>query len=215
VDKQQLLQSMRRAVVEGEAELAKGLAEEWVAGGGDVLQAIDEGFVAGIQDVGSLFQTGEIFLPELVASAGAMKSAMGVLDAALRQQGTKRASLGKVVLGSMHHDIHDIGKSMVASLLTANGFEVVDLGVDVPSEKFAEAVRSEQPDVLGMSALLTTTMPEQQKVISLLAAQGLRNKVKVIVGGAPVNMEWASKIGADAYAANAISAVAVIKNLVG
>ena len=214
MDKEQLLQSMRRSVVEGEAELAKNLAEEWVAVGSDVLQAIEEGFVAGIQEVGVLFQTGEIFLPELVASAGAMKSAMSVLDAAMRQQGTKRASLGKVVLGSMHHDIHDIGKSMVASLLTANGFEVIDLGVDVPSERFAEAVYTERPDVLGMSALLTTTMPEQKKVIDLLVVQGLRNKVKVIVGGAPVNMDWASKIGADAYAANAISAVEVIRNLV-
>jgi len=114
----------------------------------------------------------------------------------------------------MYHDIHDIGKSMVGSMLTANGFEVIDLGVDVPCEKFVEAVRVEKPDILGMSALLTTTMPEQKHVLELLSAENLRAKVKVIVGGAPVNNDWAKRIGADGYAANAITAVQIVKQLV-
>ncbi|MEW6623649.1 MAG: corrinoid protein [Bacillota bacterium] len=215
MEKEVLFEQIFNTVVDGEVEKAEEMAQKVIELGIDPLEAIDNAFVKGIEQVGMLFQNGEKFLPELVSSAETMKLAMAVLEPELKKQNSSRKTLGKVVLGTMRHDIHDIGKSMIGSMLSAAGFEVIDLGIDVPVEKFVETVKNEQPHVLGLSALLTTTMPEQKYVIEALIEEGLRKKVKVLVGGAPVSQEWADTIGADGFAENAIEAVDVTKKVLG
>ncbi|MEW6243462.1 MAG: corrinoid protein [Bacillota bacterium] len=206
---------LSKAVFEGEIEDAEDLAKKALSEGLDPLSVIEKGCVDGIEKAGDLFAKGEYFLPELVAAAEAMKAAMAILEPALSEQKGERKSLGRVVLGTVHGDIHDIGKSIVGSMLSAAGFSVYDLGVDVSNETFVNKVREVSADILGLSALLTTTMPRQQEIIEMLRAQGLRDKVKVIVGGAPVTQEWADKCGADAFAEDAIRAVQVAKSLTG
>jgi corrinoid protein of di/trimethylamine methyltransferase len=214
MEKDKLFLEMKDAVLEGEIELAGELAKKAVAMDIHPLEAIENGFTPGINEVGENFENGDMFLPELVAAAEAMKAALAVLEPVLVEKQSKRTILGRVVIGTMLHDIHDIGKDMVASMLTAAGFEVFNLGVNVPSETFVEKVKELKPHILGLSALLTTTMPEQELVIKSLEAQGLRQGVKVVVGGAPVNQGWADSIGADGFAENAIEAVKLAKALV-
>jgi corrinoid protein of di/trimethylamine methyltransferase len=214
MEKDKLFLEMKDAVLEGEIELAGELAKKAVAMDIHPLEAIENGFTPGINEVGENFENGDMFLPELVAAAEAMKAALAVLEPVLVEKQSKRTILGRVVIGTMLHDIHDIGKDMVASMLTAAGFEVFNLGVNVPSETFVEKVKELKPHILGLSALLTTTMPEQELVIKSLEAQGLRQGVKVVVGGAPVNQGWADSIGADGFAENAIEAVKLAKELV-
>jgi corrinoid protein of di/trimethylamine methyltransferase len=213
MEKAQLFEEMKTAVLEGEVEIAGDLARQAVAEAVNPLECINQGYVAGIEEVGRLFEAGEMFLPELVAAAEVMKAALAVLEPELLKQQLSREIAGKVVIGTMFNDIHDIGKDMVASMLTASGFAVVNLGVNVPCETFLKEVRESKPDILGLSALLTTTMPEQKKVIEALEQEGLRRGVKVLVGGAPVNREWADSIGADGFAESAIEAVKVAKQL--
>ncbi len=215
MEKDKLFAEMKQAVLDGEIELAEELAHKATAGGFNPLEAIERGYVAGIDEVGALFEQGQIFLPELIAAAEAMKAALTVLEPALQQRDMSRAILGKVVIGTMHNDIHDIGKDMVASMLMASGFEVTNLGVNVPCDTFISNVKEQQADILALSALLTTTMPEQKIVIEALEKEGLRSGVKVLVGGAPVNRQWADEIKADGYAENAIEAVKVARQLVG
>lgn len=215
MDKQKLFQQISAAVQEGEMETAGELAQQCLEAGIPPLEAIAEGLTPGIAAIGRLFEAGDAFLPELVAAAEAMKAGLAVLEPVMRQQQVSRDTLGKVVIGTMYNDIHDIGKDMVASMLTAAGFEVVNLGVNVPADTFVGKVRELHPDILGLSALLTTTMPEQQKVIEALGRENLRSGVKVMVGGAPVNRQWADSIGADAFAENAIEAVKAARQLVG
>ncbi len=214
MDKQQLFDEMKTAVLEGEIEAAEEIARKALEMGVPPLECIEEGFVAGINEVGRLFEEGEVFLPELVAAAEVMKAALAILEPELQKQQVSRDIPGKVVIGTMYNDIHDIGKDMVASMLTAAGFEVHNLGVNVPCDTFVSKVKELKPDILGLSALLTTTMPEQQKVIEALEKEGLRQNVKVLVGGAPVNQDWADSIGADGFAENAIDAVKVARSLV-
>lgn len=214
MEKDKLFAEMKQAVLDGEIELAEELAHKAVEAGLNPLEAIETGYVAGIDEVGALFEQGQIFLPELIAAAEAMKAALNVLEPALQQRDMVRAILGKVVIGTMHNDIHDIGKDMVASMLMASGFEVTNLGVNVPCDTFISNVKEQQADILALSALLTTTMPEQKIVIEALEKEGLRSGVKVLVGGAPVNQQWADEIKADGYAENAIEAVKVAKQLV-
>ncbi len=214
MEKDKLFLEMKDAVLEGEIELAGELAEKAVAMDIHPLEAIESGFTPGINEVGKNFENGDMFLPELVAAAEAMKAALAILEPVLVEKQAKRTILGRVVIGTMLHDIHDIGKDMVASMLTAAGFEVFNLGVNVPSETFVEKVKELKPQILGLSALLTTTMPEQELVIKALQAQGLRQDVKVMVGGAPVNQGWSDSIGADGFAENAIEAVKLAKELV-
>jgi len=168
----------------------------------------------GIKNIGNLFERGEIFLPELIMAAEAMKAGTEILMSEVRKRGLNVKKLGKVVIGTVQGDIHDIGKNIVISMLEASGFKVIDLGVDVPAEEFIKKVKEVQPDVLGMSALLTTTAPEQSRVIEMLKDSGLRDKVKVIIGGAATSESWADEIGADAYAADAVEAVKKIKHLI-
>jgi len=206
---------LRRTVLSYDVEGAILAAKKAVEVGVDPLKAIEEGLAQGIREVGNKFGKGEIFLPELVMAAEAMKKALEVLEPELKRKKKERKTLGRVLLGTVAGDIHSIGKTIVAAMLTANGFEVYDLGEDVPTERFVEKVRELKPDLLGLSALLTTTLPAQEVVIETLKREGLRKTLKVIIGGAPASKEWAEKIGADGYGANAVEAVQVSKKLLG
>jgi corrinoid protein of di/trimethylamine methyltransferase len=205
--------AMRQSIVDGAPESARESANQALALGISPLDAINKGFVAGLNSIGEQFNRGEVFLPDLVMAGEAMKAAVAVLEPEMQKRGTQREILGKVVLGTVNGDIHEIGKSLVSTLLTASGFQVFDLGVNVPIELFAEKARDLQADLVGVSALLTTTMQGQKSVVEALDRHGLRPKVKVIVGGAPVTRDWADKIGADGYGQDAMAAVAVAKSL--
>ena len=205
--------AMQQSIVDGTAENAAELARQALGEGVPPLEAIEQGFVPGMAEVGEQFAQRKMFLPDMLASAEAMRAAMAVLEPELKQQGAERPTAGVVVLGTTKGDIHEIGKTLVGTLLVANGFEVHDLGVDVACEQFAAKAREFRADVVGVSALLTTTMRGQRSVIEALVREGLRASLKVIVGGAPVTRQWAEEIGADGYAKDAVSAVALVKNL--
>jgi corrinoid protein of di/trimethylamine methyltransferase len=168
-----------------------------------------------MQVVGDRFESGDYFIPDLMMAAEAMKAAMELFEPALVERHEQRHVLGTVVIGTVEGDIHEIGKSLVATMLGAAGFQVHDLGVDVPASRFINQVQQTDANVVGLSALLTTTMRNQEAVIEALKEAGLRDKVKVIIGGAPASTEWAETIGADAYAENANEAVEVVKQLLG
>jgi 5-methyltetrahydrofolate--homocysteine methyltransferase len=174
---------------------------------------LSDGLVAGMDIVGDKFRRDELFMPEVLISAKAMQSGMEILRPKLVEAGAKLA--GKVVLGTVKGDLHDIGKNLVGMLMEGAGFQVIDLGIDVPSERFVEAVKSQKPNILGLSALLTTTMPKIKEVIESLVEAGVRKSVKVMVGGAPVTEKFAKDIGADGYAPDAASAVEKVREVVG
>lgn len=205
--------AMRQSIIDGAPDTAATLAQKSLLAGTTPLDAINNGYVPGMHDVGEQFARGQMFLPDMMASAEAMRAAMAVLDPELRRLGTERPMAGVVVLGTTKGDIHEIGKTLVGTMLTAHGFRVHDLGVDVAGEKFAAAVKDLQADIVGVSALLTTTMRNQKSVIEALEKAGLRSQVKVMVGGAPVTKRWAEEIGADGYAKDAMSAVALAREL--
>lgn len=211
---EQLLRAMRQSVIEGAPDTARSLAETAVQAGIAPLVAIQEGYVPGMRYVGEEFGLRRMFLPDMVAAAEAMKAAMGVLEAELKTLGTDRPSAGTIVLGTAKGDIHEIGKTLVGTILSANGYRVHDLGVDVSAEKFAAAAQELRADVVGVSALLTTTMKGQKSVIDLFDREGLRPDVKVIIGGAPVTRQWAEEIRADGFAKDAVSAVSLVQKLV-
>jgi len=215
VIKEELYRSMRKAIVDGDKPAARQLALDALRLGLDLNEVIDKGYVTGIQEVGGLWEKGEYFLPELISSAECMKAAMDVLQPEMTKANVKSRSLGKVVIGTVEGDIHDIGKNLVASMLQANGFEVFDLGADVKLERFIEKAQAEGADLICLSALLTTTMLNQKKFIELLGKQGLSRKYKVLVGGAPATRKWAEDIGAQGYAENAAMAVREAKALMG
>ncbi len=208
-----LLERMAKAVVEGQKEEAENLVKEAVKRRMDLLEVIEKGFVPGIQKVGELWEKGEYFLPELITSAACMKAAMAVLQPELKKARIDAPSKGKVIIGTVEGDIHDIGKNLVASMLQAHGFDVYDLGADVKLEKFIEKAQETKADFVCLSALLTTTMLGQRKFIEMLRANDLAGKFKVLVGGAPVNQKWAADIGADGYAENAFTAVKLASRL--
>jgi len=210
---QETFSAMRQSIIDGVPDTASGLAQQALAQGVAPLDAINHGYVPGMHDVGEQFARGEMFLPDMMASAEAMRSAMAVLEPELKRLGAERPMAGVVVLGTTKGDIHEIGKTLVGTLLTAHGFRVHDLGVDVPGEKFAAKARELSADIVGVSALLTTTMRNQKGVIESLEKAGLRSTVKVMVGGAPVTRRWAEEIGADGYAKDAMSAVALAREL--
>ena len=211
---QELFDAMRQSIIDGEADQAEALAKQALEQGVDPLTAINQGYVQGVNHVGDQFGAGEMFLPDLMLAAEAMKKAVAVLEPEMAKRGTQRQVLGKVVLGTVKGDIHEIGKNLVGTMLSASGFEVHDLGVDVPFERFAEKAREVNADIVGVSALLTTTMTGQKNVVEALDDLGLRPKVKVMVGGAPVTRGWADEIGADGYSEDAMGAVALAKRLV-
>ncbi len=215
MDARDLPHEQRQAILAGDTERAVELAREALATGADILACVDDGFVAGIREVGRLWAEGEYFLPELVQGAEAMKAAMAVLRPELRKSEPERERRTRVVLGTVQGDIHDIGKSLVGTVLEANGFDVVDLGSDVPGEVFVDQVAQDGARILGLSALLTTTMSGQGRVIELLKERGLRDDVFVLVGGAPVTHRFAAEIGADGYAANAMAALDEARRVLG
>jgi trimethylamine corrinoid protein len=212
MDKEQLIKEAAKSIVDADKAKAEELAKSAIAAGMDPLEVINEGFSVGIAKVGDLFGRGELFLPELILSAEAMKVATDILNAALPKGAKKR---GKVVMGTAQGDIHDIGKSMVVSFLQANGFEVYDVGRDVEMQKFIDKAQEVDADIIGMSALLTTTMNGQKTLIEELKKAGLRERFKVMVGGAPATQRWADRIGADAYGVDAADAAEKAKKLLG
>jgi corrinoid protein of di/trimethylamine methyltransferase len=201
------LEACAQAVLKGDREAAVDLARRTAAGEHDVMEAIEKGFSAGIRSAGELWEQGEYFLPELAFSAEVMKAAMEILRPALSASGAQGTEERTVVIGTVKGDIHDIGKSLVSTMLSANGFNVIDLGADVPYQSFVDAASDGGARLVCMSALLTTTMTGQKRVVELLAESGMRDGVRVLVGGAPTSPTWASQIGADAYASDAVDAV--------
>jgi len=210
---EELLRAMAQSIIDGESEMAANLARQSIEAGMDPLESITKGYVVGVRQVGDSFACGDVFLPELVMAGEAMKAAIAVLEPELKKRGASREILGKVILATVEGDIHEIGKSLVGTMLTASGFEVYDLGVNVPTAKILQKVEEVQPDIIGLSALLTTTMIRQKEVIEALDNKGMRRRTKVMIGGAPVTSEWVKKIGADGYSEDAIGAVNTAKLL--
>jgi len=201
------------AIVSGNAQLAREVTEKAIEEGADPTELLSKQMIPAMDEVGRRFQCNEYFVPELLIAARAMKTALELLTPKLAETGAKAA--GRVVIGTVKGDLHDIGKNLVASMLEGSGFEVIDLGVDVPAEQFVEKAREQEGTIVAMSALLTTTMVQMRGVIKALEEAGIRDKVKVIVGGAPITQQYADEIGADAYSDNASGAVEVARRLVG
>lgn len=212
MDEKDLLEAIGRAVLEGEDRIAVDLARRSLDLGLPPLGTVEKGLVPGIREAGRLWDEGEYFLPELVGSAQAMKAAMAVLRPAMADSAAGR-SRGRVVIGTVEGDIHDIGKTLVATLLAADGFEVYDEGAEVPVDRFLARAREIGADLVCASALLTTTMLRQRELVAAVRAAGL--PARVMVGGAPVTADWARTIGADGFAENAVAAVQIARGLVG
>jgi 5-methyltetrahydrofolate--homocysteine methyltransferase len=206
------LQSLKQAVIDGNRNDAIELTEQLLKTGVSPKKVLDEGLIAGMSQVGELFKQGEYFVPEMLIAARAMKSALEILRPRLVDTGVE--PIGTIVLGTVRGDLHDIGKNLTGMFLEGAGFRVVDLGVDVSAEKFIEAIKENDAELLGMSALLTTTMTYTSRVIKELEAARMRDKVKIIVGGAPITQEWANQIGADGFALDAASAADRCKELI-
>jgi len=210
---EEFLNMVKKAIVEGNKDEAEQLAQQAIAEKMDLNEVIEKGYVPGIQEVGKLWEDGEYFLPELITSAECMKAAMEIMKPELEKAHITVRSAGKVVIGTVEGDIHDIGKNLVATILSANGFNVIDLGADVKLDEFIEKADEVNADLICLSALLTTTMTGQKKLIERLKEKGLYGRFKVMVGGAPVNQKWADDIGADGYSENALTAVGAAKKL--
>lgn len=208
---QEELKALAQAILEGKRNDAAELTQKLVDAGVTPKQILDDGLIAGMSVAGEKFKNGEYFVPEVLVAARAMKASMEILRPLL--VATDVQPIGTIVLGTVRGDLHDIGKNLVAMMLEGAGFRVVDLGVDVAADKFIAAAKEHNPQIVGMSALLTTTMTYIPEVIKAFDSEGLRPKVKIIVGGAPVTQEWANQIGADAYAPDAATAVDKCKEL--
>ena len=200
------------ALSQGKMEEVKNLVLEGLEDGESPETVLNEGLIQAMDRVGAKFKSGEIYIPEVLIASRAMHIGLAVLKPILSQSTHTRA--GKVLIGTVKGDLHDIGKNLVVMMLEGGGFEVGDLGIDVPTQKFIEAIHALQPQVLGMSALLTTTLMEMKNTIQAIEKAGLRKKIKIIVGGAPVNENFAKEIGADGYASDAVSAVDLVKSLI-
>ena len=210
---EEILAQLAQSVEDGEPEDAVALAQQALDMGLDPLICINHGLTPGITRVGDSFSRGDAFLPDLILGGEAMKLALEILEPALLES-QEREVAGRVVLGTVKGDLHEIGKTLVGTMLTANGFQVTDIGIDKSADEFIEAIAEHRADLVGMSALLTTTMREQQTIISAISEAGLRDQVKVMVGGAPVTQDWAKQIGADGYAEDAISAIDLAYRLI-
>ena len=207
-----LLDKLASTIIDCETDRVEQICREISERGIDPLEAIEKGIRKALDEVGNKYEKGFLFLPELIMAAKIAESALNILTLKIKSSPKK---IGKYVIGTVKGDIHDLGKNIVVMLLKAFNFEVIDLGVDVPVETFIEKVKNEKPQILGLSALLMTTVPVQRDVIEALEKNGIRNKVKVMVGGVAVTDEWAKEIGADAYADNAAEAVRKAKELIG
>ena len=207
-----LLEEISSALQSGNGEAVESLVKQAVAAKALPKDVLDKGLIAGMNVIGTKYKNHEIFLPEVLLAAKAMYAGMDVLKPLFIQE--KMPTMGKVVIGTVRGDIHDIGKDLVAIMLRGAGFDVVDLGKDVRAEKFVEVAVQEKANVIGMSALLTTTMPAMKEVVEHLNKQGLDGKIKTIIGGAPVSTDYAQHIGADAYGYDSVNAVDMIKKLI-
>ena len=212
---QSILEKLNEAVKNYDNDQARRLAEEAVKKGIDPVEALEEGLAKALRDVGDRFGRGEAFITELIAAAQAMEAGAEVLNKEIARRGASRKSVGRFLIGTVEGDIHSIGKNIVTTMLRATGFEVFDLGADVPTNVFVEKVRELKPDILGLSALMTTTMTVQREVIAALSEAQLRKDVKVMLGGAPVTEDWVNEIGADSFGLDADSAVSEALRLMG
>ena len=210
---EEILQKLKSAVEEMDSELAEAAAREAVTAGVDPLVAIADGLSMGMQTMSDLFDEGEMFVPQLVVAAQAFESAVAVLKEAIPEEDKGKATRGKILLHTVQGDIHDIGKNIVKTMLSASGFEVFDLGRDVAVEEVVAKAKELHVDIIAGAALMTTTMPAQRDIVSLLKEEGIRDQYKCMFGGAPVSPEWVEKIGGDAYAETASEAVAKAKIL--
>lgn len=201
---QKYFESLAQSLVDGEEEQCLDLIEQGLKGGMNPLEAIEKGLGKGMKKLGDDYAAGDAFLPELVIAADIMKSGLARLDKAMLESGTDRKTIGKVVIGTIKGDVHDIGKSVVAAVLQANGYDVIDLGIDVSPEDFIKTIKEENCNVLAMSTLLTLPLMVMGDTIEALKKEGLRDKVRVIVGGCPVTQEFADQIGADAVGFDAM-----------
>ena len=206
------LKKLYESVVSGDAKTTQAITQQALAEGVDPLKLVNEHMVPAMDEVGRRFEANEYFVPELLISARAMKAALELIRPLLMARGDK--PVGRVAIGTVKGDLHDIGKNLVSSLLEGGGFEVIDLGVNVSPEKFIETVNTKQANIIAMSALLTTTMPSMKTTIDALKQAGVREKVKVLIGGAPITQKYADEIGADGYSENAVGAVALAKKAV-
>jgi len=211
---QEIFTQLAQSLIDGDPDATVDLTKKALAEGVEPMAIIREGLMPGMNVVGDKFGCGEYFLPDLIIAADGMQQAMTLLEPELRLRNQEVESAGTMVLGTVKGDIHEIGKSLVGTMLSANGFKIFDLGVDVPTEQFIAKVKETGANLVGLSALLTTTMTVQKQVIEALKAAGLREQVKVMVGGAPVTRSWAEEIGADGYAEDAMGAVAIARKLV-
>ena len=206
------LKQLYEAIVSGDAKKSQSITQQALAEGIDPLELVNQYMVPAMDEVGRRFETNEYFVPELLISARAMKAALDLIRPLLAARGAQPA--GRVAIGTVKGDLHDIGKNLVASLLEGGGFEVFDLGVNVSPEKFIETVRQKNANIIAMSALLTTTMPAMRTTIEALKQAGVRDQVKVLIGGAPITQKYADEIGADGYSESAVGAVALAKKAV-
>jgi 5-methyltetrahydrofolate--homocysteine methyltransferase len=208
-----VLENLKENVIAGNESKVVELTQKALDEGIGPEEILNDGFIPAMEIVGSKFQANEIYVPEMLISAKAMKAGMKVLEPLLTEAGVE--PVGKIVIGTVKGDLHDIGKNLVAMMLEGGGFEVIDAGVDVSPEKFMDLVKEKKPDILGLSALLTTTMGETKNVIDAFKENGLRNDIKIMVGGAPLTDDYAKEIGADGYSSDAASAVDLAKKLLG
>ena len=212
---EKLFKDMAQSIIDGDSDISVELAQKSIEMNIPPLDAITKGFVVGVNYIGDQFGAGEAFLPELVMAGEAMKAAVAVLEPELLKLGEAREVMGRVVLATVEGDIHEIGKTLVGTMLSASGFEVTDMGVDQPADKIIGRALELNANLIGLSALLTTTMVRQRELIEELDKENLRPRIKVMVGGAPITRDWATKIKADGTSEDAVGAVQLAKQLVG
>jgi trimethylamine corrinoid protein len=210
-----ILNKLKEAIEQLDKGLAEEAATEAVAAGINVMEAIQNGLGRGMNTISELFDEGEMFVPQILVAAEAFETAVGILTANMNEDEKNKTKLGKVIVHTVQGDIHDVGKNIVKTMLSASGFEVIDLGRDVPVDVVVQKAIEHQVDIITGSALMTTTMPAQRDILKTLEEEGYRGKVKCMFGGAPVSQEWVDKIGADAYGENAAEAIAKAKELIG
>lgn len=210
-----LMEQLAQTVIEGDIDGVQSLVQKGLDEGTDADDILQKGLMQGMDEVGRRFSSEEMFIPEVMRSARVMHSALEILRPILQDSETGVRSKGRMVLGTVEGDIHDIGKSLVEMMLTANGFEVIDIGINVSPQSFVEAIKEYKPDLVGMSALLTSTMPAITSTIEAIEKEGLRKKLKIIIGGAPISEEFTEESGADLYGENALEAVEVVEKAQG
>ncbi|MDA8212401.1 MAG: corrinoid protein [Clostridia bacterium] len=215
MNKAEILANLKRAVEELDSSLAEEAAREALAAGIEPMEAIQQGLSLGMTTISDLFDEGEMFVPQILLAAEAFETAVSVLTADMSEESRNKTKLGKVIVHTVQGDIHDVGKNIVKTMLQASGFEVIDLGRDVPVDVVIAKAKEYQVNIIGGSALMTTTMPAQREIVKALEEEGIRGQFKCMFGGAPVSQEWVDSIGADGYGENAAEAIMKAKELVG